>query len=78
VIDDSLATVGTTNMDYRSFNINFEVNAFVYSDEIAQELKTQFYDDLKFSTELTLNRWEKRPLTKKVIESFARLFAPLL
>ena len=65
-------------MDYRSFNINFEVNAFAYSAEIAQEMANQFKDDLKDSTELKLNRWEKRPFTKKVIESVARLLAPLL
>lgn len=78
VIDNSLATIGSTNMDYRSFNINFEVNAFAYSAEIAQEMANQFKDDLKDSTELKLNRWEKRPFTKKVIESVARLLAPLL
>ncbi len=78
VVDNSIATVGTTNMDYRSFNINFEVNAFIYNKEIANELTEQFEDDLKGATELKLNRWEKRPFTKKVIESFSRLLAPLL
>lgn len=78
VVDNSLATVGTTNMDYRSFNINFEVNAFIYENKIIEELTNQFNDDLKNAVELKLNRWEKRPLTKKVIESSARLLAPLL
>ena len=78
VIDNSLSTIGTTNMDYRSFNINFEVNAFIYSEEVSQQLTEQFNVDLQNSTELKLSRWEKRPLTKKVTESFARLLAPLL
>ena len=78
VVDDNLATVGTTNMDYRSFNINFEINAFVYDTEIAKTLRNQFVEDLLDSEELTNSRWEKRPLTKKFVESTARLLAPLL
>ena len=78
VMDDSLSTVGTANMDYRSFNINFEVNAFIYDREIACELKQQFNDDLTHADELFLSRWEKRPLTKRLLESSARLLAPIL
>ncbi len=78
VIDDSLSTVGTANMDYRSFNINFEVNAFIYDKEITAQLKQQFYVDLKSANELFLSRWEKRAITKRLIESSARLLAPIL
>jgi len=78
VIDDSLSTVGTANMDYRSFNINFEVNAFIYDSDIANEIKSQFNDDLAQADELFLSRWEKRPLTKRLLESSARLLAPIL
>ena len=39
MIDDEVVSVGTANMDYRSFELNFEVNAFVYDKTIAQQLK---------------------------------------
>jgi cardiolipin synthase len=78
VIDDVLSTVGTTNMDLRSFNINFETNAFIYNPEVCKQLKKQFNTDLSEAEELTLSRWEKRPITKRIIESTARLFAPVL
>ena len=78
VIDDSLATIGTANMDYRSFNINFEVNAFIYDSQLASELKQHFYEDLENAHELFLSRWEKRAITKRLVESSARLLAPIL
>lgn len=78
VVDHSLCTVGTANMDYRSFDINFEVNAFVYDQKMAQELISDFEHDLRECVELTLERWEKRVLRRRISESFARLVAPLL
>lgn len=78
VVDDGFATVGTTNMDIRSFNINFEINCFMYNNELAKSLRNQFEEDLHESEEINLSRWDKRPRTKKLIESLARMFAPLL
>ncbi len=78
VVDDVVATIGTTNMDNRSFNLNFEINAFCYDNKVARDLKNQFIKDKLTSEEILLNRWNKRRRTKKVIESLARMFAPLL
>lgn len=78
VIDDKFCTVGTTNMDYRSFLTNFEVNAFIYDQEITKILTNHFEQDLKDSTPLTLEEWKKRPFFHRILESLARLFAPLL
>lgn len=78
VVDESLSTVGTSNMDYRSFDINFEINAFVYDNDMAKALKSDFQSDLQSCTEITLERWEKRVLRRRISESFARLVAPLL
>jgi len=78
VVDDVLSTIGTTNMDNRSFNLNFEINAFCYDKEIAIGLRKQFLTDKTTSEELMLERWEKRPRIKRVTESLARMFAPLL
>ena len=78
VIDDKFCTVGTANMDYRSFLTNFEVNAFIYDGALTKELTQHFKQDLKDARKLTLKEWKKRPLFDRVIESLARLFAPLL
>lgn len=78
VVDDIFSTVGTANMDYRSFNINFEINALIYDRSESLILKEQFLDDLKDSEELSLNSWQQRSKVDKLKESFFRLFAPLL
>lgn len=78
VIDDVFSTVGTTNMDYRSFNINFEINAIIYNEEKSLELKSHFFEDLKDSEIIDQQRWLNRPKIEKLKESYCRLWAPLL
>jgi cardiolipin synthase len=78
VVDDMFSTVGTTNMDYRSFNINFEINAIIYDEAKSKELKSHFFEDLEDSEEIELERWRKRPKLQKLKESYSRLWAPLL
>ncbi|MCQ0111248.1 cardiolipin synthase [Zhouia amylolytica] len=78
VVDDVFATVGTSNMDYRSFNINFEINALVYDRAITKELSEVFNEDLKSCRELTLDSWRNRSKVQKIKESFNRLWAPIL
>jgi len=78
VSDDSLATIGSTNMDFRSFEHNFEVNAFVYDDASALAVKDIFLSDQKEAKLLVLKAWRMRPWSQKVKESVIRLFAPLL
>ncbi|WP_426429891.1 cardiolipin synthase [Winogradskyella sp. HB-48] len=78
VIDDVFSTVGTANMDYRSFNINFEVNALIYNKSFAIELDEVFNSDLENATQLQLQTWKKRSKRAKLIEALARLAAPLL
>lgn len=78
VVDGVFSTVGTTNMDYRSFNINFEINALVYNKDISRQLTEFFNDDLKDCEKLELESWQKRSKRTKLIEAVARLMAPLL
>jgi len=78
VIDDHLSTVGSSNMDFRSYEQNFELNAFIYDDNIAEKLKEIFLTDQEMCTEITLNEWRNRPLWTRVKESVSRLFSPLL
>jgi len=78
VCDRKIAMIGTANMDIRSFDLNFEVNAIVYDKQIANELYSVFNDDLKDSVQLDLMTWNKRPRYKKLIENAVRLVSPLL
>ena len=78
VIDDFVSIVGSTNIDDRSFNQNFEVNAFIYDEKTALQLKELFIDDMAFCKELTLDEWNNRQRRQKLKESFARLFSPLM
>lgn len=78
VCDDSLTSCGSTNIDFRSFEQNFEVNAFVYDDKAALAMKKIFQKDMKECRLLNLEVWEKRSLWRRLGESFIRLLTPLL
>lgn len=76
--DGFISTVGTANVDVRSFKLNFEVNAFIYSEDVAKELEEAFINDLADSTEWTLELYNQRSFAVKTKESVARLLSPLL
>ena len=78
VSDDTLSTVGSTNMDFRSFEHNFEVNAFLYDTTSALQMKEIFLQDQKDAVLLQRREWAGRPWNQKVAESVIRLLAPLL
>lgn len=78
VIDDMLSVIGSANMDFRSFEHNFEVNAFVYDREFAARMAAVFEEDLTHCHILTAAEWFKRPRGRRVAESFMRVFSPLL
>ncbi len=78
VFDGQLAMVGTSNMDIRSFDLNFEVNAIVYDKEIAEKLQETFYDDLKDSIRVDTLDWGNRTAIRKLTEKAFRLISPLL
>lgn len=78
VCDDELSTVGSTNMDFRSFEHNFEANAFFYDKMTALAIKNIFLEDQKHCLLLSSKIWNKRSWKNKVIESIVRLLAPLL
>ena len=79
VIDDMLTSIGSANIDFRSFEHNFEINAFVYHESFAKQMKQVFADDVNLHCEqLVRSRWLKRSVFKRIAESFMRLFSPLL
>ena len=78
VADDEWASVGSTNLDFRSFEHNFEANAFFYDEKTVCTLKEIFLEDMKKCMTLSQKIWDKRSFKNKIIESVVRLLAPLL
>lgn len=78
VVDDKIATIGTTNIDIRSFQLHFEINAFFYSKDFSVKCREIFEDDIKASKELKLEAYEKRSFATKMKEGFFRLFSPIM
>ena len=79
VCDDSLSTCGSTNIDFRSFENNFEANIFFYDPSLALRVKQLFYDDLKESIPLNrVSNLRRRPFLQHLWESLVRLLSPLL
>ncbi len=78
VVDGSISTIGTANMDDRSFDLNFEVNAIVFDKEVAHELRNVYFNDVKNAIRVDPNKWEDRPKIKKLLEKTVRLLSPML
>lgn len=77
LVDDSFSTIGTSNFDFRSFETNFEANAFIYSREFVQEVEAHFLEDEQNCREIKLAQWRKRPLLNKIREALAHIVSPM-
>jgi cardiolipin synthase len=77
LVDGVMASIGTANMDIRSFDQNFEVNAIIYDEEITERLERFYIDDLRNCRTYTLEEWENRHWLNNTKESLARVFSPL-
>ena len=78
ISDDSISSVGTANIDIRSFEQNYEVNALVYNVDFTKELKQDFLKDSGDSIQLTYENHSKRPWSDKLKEGAAKIFSPVL
>lgn len=78
MVDSSFSTIGTVNMDIRSFEGNFEVTAMIYDREKSIELENTFINDLTQSKLITLDEWDKNSKINIFYEGAARLLSPLL
>ena len=78
VADDVFASVGSTNVDVRSYHLDFEIDAYMYDTTMAAQLKEAFLGDMADATLVTPEAWAQRPRFEKFKESLARLFSPLL
>lgn len=78
VVDSEVSSIGSANFDVRSFSMNFEINAFVYDRKLACRLEESFYYDLESAKEITMEDIEKKKIPRILLESWAKLFSPLL
>ncbi|WP_079474977.1 cardiolipin synthase [Marinococcus halophilus] len=79
MVDDEISSVGTANIDVRSFRLNFEVNAFIYHAQTTKQLTDTFlYDMDTHSSELTLEAYRQRSLWIRIKEAVSHLLSPIL
>ncbi|MEJ2381693.1 MAG: cardiolipin synthase [Gammaproteobacteria bacterium] len=78
VIDGVWATIGSTNLDWRSLSLNAEVNAVIIGRDFSRQMERLFQRDLRQSRHITLSRWNRRSLPERIKELFGRIAAPLM
>lgn len=78
VMDDRCCQIGTANLDFRSFENNFETNAVVYDEQVSCAVRDVFLKDMQDCTLLDREEWENRPLAHRWIASHVRILSPLL
>jgi cardiolipin synthase len=77
VIDGVVSTVGSSNMDWRSFVANDEVNAVVLGEDFGDAMTRMFHQDVAASTRITPEAWAARPWSQRLREVLSRAFEPL-
>jgi len=77
-VDNAVISIGTANMDIRSFSLNYEACAVVYDEEKAKELEAQFFEDLQHCKEWTLEEYNSSSATHRFVDSVYRLTSPIL
>ncbi len=78
LIDGVWSTIGSTNLDWRSFVNNQEINAVMLGQDFGTQMQLLFEKDLASSKQITLEQWRQRPISARVKEKAARLWARLL
>jgi cardiolipin synthase len=77
LVDNVFASVGSANVDMRSFDLNFEVAALVYDESFSTRLLKVFHNDVLSSTQVIPDQWAKRKRSARYKESLSRIFGPL-
>ena len=78
VVDDDFSSVGSANIDFRSFEHNFEANMMIYSRKVNSQLQRRFEADQACSERVRGAEWRRRPVLHKALESIVRLLSPVL
>jgi cardiolipin synthase len=77
MVDSMISSIGTTNLDFRSIETNFEINAFIYDKTVTINLELYFNEDLKNSREISIEEWIQRKWQNKLRESLAHIVSPM-
>jgi cardiolipin synthase len=77
-IDSEICSIGSANIDIRSFSINYELNAVFYSERIAKQLESDFERDLEYCSEFDPAAYRKRGIASRFRDSVARVLSPIL
>jgi len=77
IMDDEITSIGSCNMDIRSFMLDFEVNAFIYDSKFSAHCKNIFAEDIRNSQQITPESYRRRPFFIRAFEPVFRLFSPL-
>ncbi|TGD19098.1 MULTISPECIES: cardiolipin synthase [Levilactobacillus] len=78
VVDGRIASVGSANMDYRSFKLNFEINAFIYDPQVATQLEEIYEADMRYSELITPEKFKAQSTYLKFKQTASRLLSPIL
>ena len=78
VSDDNVATIGTTNFDFRSFYLNYECGLWIHNTKEEIKIREDFIETINNCVEIKQKVWDKRKLNIKIIEAILRLISPLL
>ena len=77
-VDSKICSIGSANIDIRSFSINYETNLVVYDEGMTRELETDFERDMESCVDFSVARYDAQPLPRRLVDSMMRLFSPLL
>ncbi|MCH5461406.1 cardiolipin synthase [Lactobacillus sp. LC28-10] len=78
MIDDAITSIGSANLDFRSFKLNFEANAFVYDFDVAKKQRAIFEGDIKESELVTAEDFHNMSLWLRFKQAGSRLLSPIL
>ncbi|MBR2489685.1 MAG: cardiolipin synthase [Clostridia bacterium] len=78
ISDDKVATVGTVNMDYRSFVFHFECGAWICDNSTVLDIRDHFNETLQQCREIKLEKWKKRPILLRMKQAILHIFAPFM
>lgn len=78
IIDQTISIVGSTNLDFRSFNLNFELAALIFDEKINRDLRVQYELDLENCFRVDQEYWSNRSFLKKVYSNIVQIFSPLM
>src|SRR3989344_9131374 len=78
IVDNEVCTIGTANLDIRSFLLNYELNTLIYDRKITENLEEAFFEDMRHCSQFTLEDYKRLSIFAKLRNSIAKLLAPLL